>query len=242
MPNEVDAERPFIERNIKFTRLAYGLDKVESKDFPAEETLTLADIKRNDLTIKNIRLWEHRPLLATYAQLQEIRTYYKFVDVDNDRYQIDGNYRQVMLSARELSHQHLPSRIWINEHLTYTHGYGVVFGPVNQVTPEGLPEFFIKDIPPASTIDSVKIIRPEIYYRELANDYVFTKTTARELDYPSGDQNIYTTYEGRGGVTIDSFWRKVLFSAHHATLRILLSEDITRQSRILYHRQIQERV
>ena len=242
VPNEVDAERPFIERNIKFTRLAYGLDKVESKDFPAEEQLTLADLKRNEPTIKNIRLWEHRPLLATYAQLQEIRTYYKFVDVDNDRYQLNGTYRQVMLSARELSHQHLPSRIWINEHLTYTHGYGVVFGPVNQVTPEGLPEFFIKDIPPVSTIDSLKITRPEIYYGELANEYVFTKTTARELDYPSGDQNIYTTYEGRGGVTIDSFWRKVLFSAHHATLRILLSEDITRQSRILYHRQIQERV
>lgn len=242
VPNEVDAERPFIERNIKFTRLAYGLDKVESKDFPAEEQLTLEDLKRNDPTIKNIRLWEHRPLLATYAQLQEIRTYYKFVDVDNDRYQLDGTYRQVMLSARELSHQHLPSRIWINEHLTYTHGYGVVFGPVNQVTPEGLPEFFIQDIPPVSTLDSLKITRPEIYYGELANDYVFTKTTARELDYPSGDQNIYTSYEGRGGVTIDSFWRKVLFSAHHATLRILLSEDVTRQSRILYHRQIQERV
>jgi uncharacterized membrane protein (UPF0182 family) len=241
VPNEVDAEKPFIERNIQFTRLAYGLDKVESKDFPAEETLTLADLKRNDLTIKNIRLWEHRPLLATYAQLQEIRTYYKFVDVDNDRYQIDGNYRQVMLSARELSHQHLPSRIWINEHLTYTHGYGVVFGPVNQVTPEGLPEFFIKDIPPASS-DSLKITRPEIYYGELANEYVFTKTTARELDYPSGDQNIYTTYEGQGGVALDSFWRKLLFSAHHATLRILLSEDITPDSRVLYHRQIQERV
>ncbi|HXV79947.1 MAG TPA: UPF0182 family protein, partial [Candidatus Binatia bacterium] len=242
VPNEVEAERPFIERNIKFTRLAYGLDKVESKDFPAEEQLNLEDLKRNDPTIKNIRLWEHRPLLATYGQLQEIRTYYKFVDVDNDRYQLNGTYRQVMLSARELSHQHLPSRIWINEHLTYTHGYGVVFGPVNQVTPEGLPEFFIQDIPPVSTLDSLKITRPEIYYGELANEYVFTKTTASELDYPAGDQNIYTTYEGRGGVTIDSFWRKVLFSAHHATLRILLSEDITRQSRILYHRQIQERV
>jgi uncharacterized membrane protein (UPF0182 family) len=241
VPNEVDAERPFIERNIKFTRLAYGLDKVESNDFPAEERLTSADLKRNEATIKNIRLWEHRPLLATYAQLQEIRTYYKFVDVDNDRYEIDGTYRQVMLSARELSHQHLPSRIWINEHLTYTHGYGLVFGPVNQVTREGLPEFFIKDIPPASS-DSIKITRPEIYYGELANDYVFTKTTARELDYPSGDQNIYTSYEGRAGVPLDSFWRKVLFSTHHATLRILLSEDITRDSRILYHRQIQERV
>jgi uncharacterized protein len=241
VPNEVDAERPFIERNINFTRLAYGLDKIESKDFPAEERLTSADLKRNEATIKNIRLWEHRPLLATYAQLQEIRTYYKFVDVDNDRYQINGTYRQVMLSARELSHQHLPSRIWINEHLTYTHGYGVVFGPVNQVTREGLPEFFIKDIPPASTT-SIKITRPEIYYGELANDYVFTKTKARELDYPSGDQNIYTNYEGHGGVTVGSFWRKLLFSAHHATLRILLSDDITRDSRILYHRQIQERV
>ena len=156
VPNEVDAEKPFIERNIKFTRLAYGLDKVESKDFPAEEQLTAADLKRNESTIKNIRLWEHRPLLATYAQLQEIRTYYKFVDVDNDRYMIDGTYRQTMLSARELSHQHLPSRIWINEHLTYTHGYGLVFGRVNQVTPEGLPEFFVKDIPPVASVRIVE--------------------------------------------------------------------------------------
>jgi uncharacterized protein len=242
VPNEVEAEKPFIERNIKSTRLAYGLDKVESKDFPAEEKLTAADLKRNESTIKNIRLWEHRPLLATYAQLQEIRTYYKFVDVDNDRYMINGTYRQTMLSARELSHQHLPSRIWINEHLTYTHGYGLVFGPVNQVTPEGLPEFFVKDIPPVVTIESFKITRPEIYYGELANDYVFVKTTARELDYPAGDQNIYTSYEGGGGVPIDSFWRKLLFSAHQATLRIALSQDIAGQSRILLHRQIQERV
>ncbi len=241
VPNEVEAEKEYITRNIRFTRLAYGLDKVESKDFPAEENLTAADLKRNDATIKNIRLWEHKPLLATYAQLQEIRTYYKFVDVDNDRYQIDGTYRQVMLSARELSHQHLPSRIWINEHLTYTHGYGVVFGPVNQVTREGLPEFFIKDIPPVSS-DAIKVTRPEIYYGELANDYVFVKTDARELDYPSGDQNIYTTYEGSGGVSIGSLWRKLLFSARYGTLRILLSRDIKSESRILYHRQLGERV
>jgi uncharacterized membrane protein (UPF0182 family) len=240
VPNEVDAEREFIQRNIEFTRVAYGLDKIESKDFPAEESLTINDLKRNEGTIKNIRLWEHRPLLATYAQLQEIRTYYKFVDVDNDRYTIDGTYRQVMLSAREISHQHLPSRIWINEHLTYTHGYGVVFGPVNQVTPEGLPEFFVKDIPPVSK--TVKVTRPEIYYGELANDYVFVNTTARELDYPAGDQNIYTKYEGQGGVPIGSFWRKLLFSAHFATLRIALSRDIVSGSRVLYHRQIQERV
>lgn len=241
VPNEVAAERPFIERNIKFTRLAYGLDKIESKDFPAEEQLAAADLKRNDSTIKNIRLWDHRPLLAASAQLQEIRTYYKFVDVDNDRYVIDGNYRQMMVSARELSHQHLPSRIWINEHLTYTHGHGVVFGPVNQVGSGGQPEFFIKDIPPVST-GAIKITRPEIYFGELANDYVFVKTKAQELDYPAGDQNIYTTYEGSGGVLVGSFWRKLLFSAHHATLRILLSQDITGESRILYHRQIHERV
>ena len=241
VPNEINAERPFIQRNIEFTRRAYGLDKVESEDFPAEEELTAQDLKRNDLTIKNIRLWEHRPLLATYAQLQEIRTYYKFVDVDNDRYLIDGTYRQVMLSARELSHQHLPSRIWINEHLTYTHGYGVVFGPVNQVTREGLPEFFIKDIPPISA-GSIKITRPEIYYGELANDYVFVKTKAQELDYPAGDQNIYTNYTGKGGVSVSSLWRKLVFSARYATLKIALSNDVTGESRLLYHRQIHERV
>jgi hypothetical protein len=241
IPNEVEAERQFIERTIKFTRLAYGLDKIASQEFPAEEQLTAADIKRNDATIKNIRLWDHRPLLASYAQLQEIRTYYKFVDVDNDRYVIDDNYRQVMLSARELSHQHLQSRNWINEHLTFTHGYGVVFGPVNQVTSSGQPEFFIKDIPPVSTT-SLKVTRPEIYFGELANPYVLVKTSAQELDYPAGDQNIYTTYEGRGGVSIGSLWRKLVFSAHHTTLRMLLSQDLKPESRILFHKQIHERV
>jgi uncharacterized membrane protein (UPF0182 family) len=242
VPNEVNAERPFIERSIQFTRRAYGLDKIEAKEFPANEQLSPADLKRNEATLKNIRLWDHRPLLATYGQLQEIRTYYKFVDVDNDRYLIDGGHRQVMLSARELSYQHLPSRIWINEHLTYTHGYGVVFGPVNQVTPEGLPEFFIKDIPPVSTKPELKVTRPEIYFGELANDYVFVKTKARELDYAAGDQNVYTDYQGSGGVSVGSFWRKLLFSARFATLRVALSNDITAESRILYHRQIQERV
>jgi uncharacterized membrane protein (UPF0182 family) len=240
-PNEIAAERPFIERTIKFTRLAFGLDKIESKEFPAEERLSSADLKRHESTINNIRLWDHRPLLATYGQLQEIRPYYKFVDVDNDRYVIDGTYRQVMLSARELSHEHLQNRNWINEHLTFTHGHGLVFGPVNQVTSSGQPEFFIKDIPPV-TAASLKITRPEIYYGELANEYVLVKTTAQELDYPSGDQNIYATYEGQGGVPIGSLWQKLLFSARYATLRIFLSQDLRSESRILYHRQIQERV
>jgi uncharacterized membrane protein (UPF0182 family) len=240
-PNEAAAERLFIERNIKFTRLAYGLDKIETREFPAEDQLTPADLKRHASTIANIRLWDHRPLLATYAQLQEIRPYYKFVDVDNDRYVINDTYRQVMLSARELSHQHLQSRNWINEHLTFTHGHGLVFGPVNQVTSSGQPEFIVKDIPPVS-VGALKISRPEIYYGELANDYVLVRTKAQELDYPAGDQNIYATYQGRGGVGIGSLWRQLIFSAYYGTLRILLSQDINRESRILYHRQIHERV
>jgi len=241
VPNEISLETPYIERNIHFTRLGYGIDKVEGKEFPAEEDLTAQDLRRNDATVKNIRVWDHRPLLATYAQLQQLRTYYEFVNVDNDRYLIDGNYRQIMISARELSHEQLPSKLWINQHLNFTHGYGVVFGPVNQVTPEGLPEFFIKDIPPVFH-GPIRVTRPEIYYGELANDYVFVKTKAQELDYPAGDRNIYATYEGQGGVPLKSFWRKLLFSARFTTLKISLSDDMTKESRILFYRKIQERV
>ncbi len=241
VPNELVAETPYIQRNIRSTRHAYGLDRVEAQEFPVNEVLTAEDLQENDATVKNIRLWNYMPLLSTYAQLQQIRTYYEFVDVDNDRYHIDGNYRQVMLSARELSHEQLPSRIWINEHLVYTHGYGVVYSPVNQISKEGLPEFFVKDIPPVSN-GFIKVTRPEIYFGEVANDYVFVKTLAQELDYPAGDQNIYTTYEGEGGVPLRSFWRKLLYSARFATLRISLSNDITPESRILYYRKIQDRV
>ena len=241
VPNEIVAESPYITHNIRFTRQAYGLDRIDEQEFPAEETLTREDLRRNNLTIKNIRLWDHRPLLTTYSQLQEIRTYYKFLDVDNDRYQIDGEYRQVMLSAREMSYQHLPSRSWINEHLIFTHGYGVVLGPVNRITPEGLPEFLIKDIPPVSTTP-IKVTRPEIYFSEAANDYVIVKTQAQELDYPSGDKNVYSTYTGDGGVPLTSFGRKLLFASLFGTLKILLSQDLTSDSRIMYHRQISERV
>lgn len=241
IPNEIVAESPYIAHNIHFTRQAYGLDRIDEREFPAEETLNREALRRNDQTVKNIRLWDHRPLLTTYSQTQEIRTYYKFVDVDNDRYQIDGEYRQVMLSARELSHQHLPSRSWINEHLIFTHGYGVVLGPVNRITPEGLPEYLIKDIPPVST-GPINITRPEIYYGEVANDYVIVGTQAQELDYPSGDKNVYSTYTGQGGVPLSSFGRKLLFASRFGTLKILLSQDLTSDSRIMYHRQISERV
>ena len=245
VPNEMVAERPYIEQNIKYTRMAYGLDRIKEEEFPAEETLRAEDLLKNDATIKNIRLWDRRPLLVTYAQLQEIRTYYKFVDVDNDRYMVDGQLRQVMLSARELSYRNLPSRIWINERLTYTHGYGIVMGPVNRITPEGLPDFWIKDIPPAST-GPIKVTRPEIYYGEIANDvggdYVFVKTRAQELDYPAGDKNVYTSYTGQGGVPVQSVFRKMLFALRFGDIKILLSNDIIGESRVMYHREIEERV
>ena len=240
VPNEIVLEKPYLERNIRFTRLAYGLESIETRDFPADDRLTLEDIRRNDLTIKNIRLWDYAPLLQTYGQLQEIRTYYKFLDVDNDRYDIGGEYRQVMLSPRELSYAALPSRSWINEHLTYTHGYGVVMGPVNRISQEGLPEFFIKDIPPVSSMP-VKVNRPEIYFGEAANDYVFVHTKRPEFDYPVGDKNVYVRYEGKGGVPL-SFWKKILFALRFQSLTTLLSDDITAQSRIMYYRNVRERV
>jgi uncharacterized membrane protein (UPF0182 family) len=240
-PNEIVKEKPYIDFNIRYTRLAYGLDNIEEREFPADQALSLQDLRKNNATIKNIRLWDTRPLLATYSQLQEIRTYYKFTDIDIDRYTINGEYRQVTLSARELSSKDLPSRIWINERLTYTHGYGAVVSPVNRVTREGLPEFWVKDIPPVSSSD-LRISRPELYFSELANDYVFAKTRAKEFDYPAGDQNVYTTYEGRGGIPLGSFGRKVLFAARLGDIKLLLSNDLTPESRVLIYRNIRERV
>jgi len=161
--------------------------------------------------------------------------------VNNDRYFINGEYRQVMISPRELSYRNLPSRIWINEHLTYTHGYGIILGPVSRVSREGLPEFFIKDIPPVSSTD-VKVTRPEIYYGENTNDYVFVNTDALEFDYPLGDENKYTSYRGKGGVLLSSYLRKILFAVKFKTLKILLSNDLTSESRIMYYRNIMDRV
>jgi uncharacterized protein len=241
-PNELEAERPYIVHNIRMTRQAYGLERIVEREFPADETLDAGALQRNAPTIKNIRLWDHGPLLRTYGQLQEIRTYYKFMDVDVDRYSVNGEYRQVMLSARELSYQHLQaSRSWINEHLTFTHGYGAVVGPVNRVTPEGLPDFLVKDIPPRSQ-NFPTITRPEIYFGEIANDYVLVRTSSQELDYPAGDQNVYTTYKGRGGILLSSFFRKLVFAARFGEIKILLSNDLTDESRVLMHRPVAERI
>jgi uncharacterized protein len=242
-PNELAAERPFIEHNIRMTRQAYGLDRIEEKEFPADESLDARALARNEATIKNIRLWDYRPLLRTFGQLQEIRTYYKFVDVDNDRYRINGEYRQLMLSPRELSHQHLQGgRNWINEHLTYTHGYGVVVGPVTRITAEGLPEFLVKDIPPHSADGFPQVTRPEIYYGELGNDYVLVRTRSQELDYPRGDQNVYTRYEGRGGIPISTWARRLAFAARFGEPKIILSDYLTVDSRILMYRTVMPRI
>lgn len=240
-PNEMALELPYIEHNIRFTRLGYDLEKVETVPFDVNSRLTAAGIAANDATIKNIRLWDHAPLLKTYSQLQQIRTYYKFFDVDNDRYLVNGQYTQVMLSPRELSYADLPSKNWINERLIFTHGNGITFGPVSRISKEGLPEFFVKDIPTVSLAD-IKVTRPEIYYGELSNDYVVVKTKVPEFSYPTATGNINTTYAGRGGVQLDSLLKKVLFAAHFKTEKLLFSSDITNESRILYYRTIGQRV
>ncbi|MDO9308239.1 MAG: UPF0182 family protein [Deltaproteobacteria bacterium] len=240
-PNELALEMPYIENNLKFTRFGYDLDKIETVPFDVDTRLSAADIANNDATIKNIRLWDHAPLLKTYSQLQQIRTYYKFFDVDNDRYKVNGQYSQVMLSPRELSYADLPSKNWINERLIFTHGNGITFGPVSRISKEGLPEFFVKDIPAVSLAD-IKVTRPEIYFGELSNDYVVVGTKVPEFSYPTATGNINTTYAGKGGVPIDSLLKKALFAARFKTEKILLSSDITAKSRIIYNRNINERV
>ena len=240
-PNELSAERPYIEWNIEFTRAAYNVDDVEERDFADEKSLTPELLEANQLTVENIRLWDHRPLLSTYAQLQAIRTYYDFHDVDNDRYTIGGEYRQVMLSARELNYEALPSRTWVNERLTYTHGYGVVLSPVNRILREGEPDFLLKDIPPKGHAD-LKLDRPEIYYGETVNPYVFVRTKAQEFDYPVGDQNEYTDYEGDGGVPVGGWLKRLLWAFRFKSMSILLNTDVHPESRIMLYRRVLDRL
>src|SRR6266545_3064198 len=239
-PNELSKETPQLRRHIDATRRAWGLDRVLVRDLSGEARLTERDIQANRPTIDNVRLWDRDPLLQTFGQLQEIRTYYDFVSVDDDRYVVDGRYRQVMLSPRELNPASLPTRTFINERLTFTHGMGLTLGPVNQVTEEGLPVLFIKDLPPVSTV-SLRVTRPAIYFGELTDSWVFARTRQREFDYPSGDENIFTSYEGSGGVRVGSFWRRMVFAAYLRSLKVLLSSDITSDSRAMYVRNIRQR-
>jgi len=240
-PNELIKETPFIEHTIAGSLKAYGLENTESQILTGADELTADTIRANSLTVENIRLWDQEPLLDTLGQIQEIRTYYQFNSVDNDRYTIDGTYRQTLLSPRELKSSSLPNRTWINEHLTFTHGYGVSLSPVNQITPQGLPVLLIKDIPPRSSVD-LKVDQPEIYFGELSNDHVFVNTGTKEFDFPEGEKNVYKNYEGSGGFPVDSFLRKALLAARFKTLKILFSEDINNDSRVLMYRNISERV
>ena len=241
-PNELVKEGPFIEYNIAATRAAFNLDRVEERNLTGETTLSQKDITNNEATIKNVRLWDRKPLLDTFGQIQEIRTYYDFVSIDNNRYQIDGELRQIMLSPRELNTDNLPNKNFINERLTFTHGFGLAAGPVNQVTKEGLPVLFTKDIPPSSSVKTLGVKRPEIYFGELSSDYVFVNTRAAEFNFPKGEENVFQTYEGKAGVKIDSIVKKAAFALRFGQLRILLSNDITAQSKVLFHRNIKERV
>src|SRR3954451_7752843 len=239
-PTELTRETPYLRSHILATRQAWGLDSVETRELTGESNLTIADIRANAPTIDNVRLWDRDPLLQTFGQLQEIRTYYDFVSVDDDRYWIDGKYRQVLLSPRELNVRSLPTRTFINEHLTFTHGMGLTLSPVNQVTAEGLPVLFIKDLPPVSTT-SLKVSRPRLYYGELANDYVFVDTRQREFDHPSGEKNVYASYAGKGGVPIRSLIRRAVLAAQFGSSKILFSGDITDSTRVLYNRSLLQR-
>jgi len=244
-PNELVRERPYIANNIQFTRAAFGLDRIVQHPFPADTGMDAVDPAHNRATIDNIRLWDWRALQDTLRQIQEIRTYYDFPDIDIDRYQIDGQVRQVMLGTRELSIDKLPesSRNWINEKLIYTHGYGVTMNPVNGFTPEGLPTFLLSNMPVQSTTPSLTVKRPEIYFGELTNEDVYVKTHQREFNYPQGDTNSVTTYEGTGGVVLGGFFRRLLIALDRGDIaKLPFSDDVTSESRLLMRRNIRDRV
>lgn len=244
-PNELAKETPYIKHNIEFTRQAYDLAKINNQDYQlASSANANADVlTENKATIDNIRLWDDRPLLSTYRQLQEIRFYYRFNDVDVDRYILNGDYRQVMLSAREFDYTQVPSsaKTWVNQRLKYTHGYGLVMNPVNEVTADGLPVLFVKNIPPVSQTD-LKITEPGIYYGELTEDYVYTGMDTYEFDYPRGDENAFTKYDGLGGVPLNNWWRRLAYAYEQGSLKILISNYFTPNSRIHYYRQVSDRV
>lgn len=243
-PNEITFEEPYIENNIEFTRYGFKLNNVEEREFPASETFTQQMVERNQNLFSNIRLWDYRALDAVYKQFQEIRLYYEFVDVDIDRYTINDEYRQVMVSAREMEIENLPaqSQTFVNQRFKYTHGYGITLTTVNDFTSQGLPNLLIKDIPPKNKYSSLKVERPEIYYGELTNSHVIVNTKEDEFDYPRGEENVYVHYEGNGGVEISNIWRKFLFGWKFDGTRLFLSGYPTSESRIMFHRQIEDRV
>ena len=243
-PNEITVEKPYIRNNIEFTRNGFNLDKVIESEYPATEEFTRRTLKENNELFSNVRLWDYRALDAVFKQFQEIRLYYEFADVDIDRYTIDSIYREVMISAREMQTKNLPlqSQTFVNKRFKYTHGYGIVLNKVNEFTQEGLPNLLIKDIPPESRYQDLKISKPQIYYGELSSGHVVANSSEPEFDYPSGENNVYSKYEGRGGVQLSSRWRKFLYGWKFDGTRFFFSSYPTRESRLMFHRQIQERI
>jgi uncharacterized membrane protein (UPF0182 family) len=244
-PNELVREQPYISHNIEFTRRGFGLTRIASRPFPAETTVQAADAANNQATLQNIRLWDWRVLQDTLRQLQEIRTYYDFPDIDIDRYVIDEALRQVMVATRELNVSKLPesSRTWINEKLIYTHGYGLTMNAVNGFTAEGLPALLLKDMPVQSATSSLTVSRPEVYFGEMTNTDVYVKTRQQEFNYPHGETNSLTSYEGTGGILLGGFFRRLLIALDRGDIgKLPFSDDVTAESRLLMRRNVRERV
>ncbi|MEM8828584.1 MAG: UPF0182 family protein [Cyanobacteria bacterium P01_G01_bin.19] len=262
-PNELAKEEPYIERSIAMTRRAFNLDNIEAQTFNPQGELTAQDIANNDSTIKNIRLWDTRPILQTNRQLQQIRPYYQFHDADIDRYLLsetgsveDGDKQQVIIAARELDYAQVIdiAKTWVNEHLIYTHGYGFTLSPVNRVAEGGLPYYYVKDIGAGSqefgTLsisdrvirNSIPIGKPRIYYGELTNPYIMTSTKVRELDFPSGEENVYTVYDGTGGIKIGNYFRRVLFAEYLKDWQMLFAQNFTVDTKLLFRRNIKQRI
>ncbi|MCD6145776.1 MAG: UPF0182 family protein [Methanosarcinales archaeon] len=245
-PSEMNLEKPYIEDNIRFTRIAYGLSDVEEKTFPVEMNLTPEIIASSSETMDNVRILDWRPLTQTYRQTQEMRLYYDLSGIDIDRYEINGKYTEVMIAPREMNQAQISenAKTWVNLHLVYTHGFGVVMSPVNSVTREGMPNYLIKDIPPVYTVpdENLRVDVPQLYYGEEDNDFVLVNTRTPEFDYPKGDTNAYINYDGRGGVQLDSFAKKLAMAVRFSDIKILLSSDVTPESRIMFDRSIRERI
>lgn len=242
-PNELQLETPYLENNIKMTRMGFGLDNVREVEYQADDTLTISDIRNNQDAVDNIRLWDPRLLIATYKQLQEIRSYYEFYNVDNDRYMIDGQQTQVMLSAREIART-LPSQsdTWVNRKMQYTHGYGLTMSPVTETTRQGEPRLIVRDLPPVYSSPDLRIDNPAIYYGENSSGYYIVNTGVEELHYPAGDENVYTHYSGQGGIEFSSFFRTLLFAWELGDINIILSDYIHNESRLQIWRSVQERI
>ncbi len=269
LPNELEREKPYLERTIRMTRAAFSLDQIDEEPFDPQGELSFADIQNNRQTIDNIRLWDARPLLQTNRQLQQIRLYYEFADADIDRYTFRVNFndpearvrqterQQVIIAPRELDYSSVPeqAQTWVNKHLVYTHGYGFTLSPVNQVGEGGLPKYYVKDIGTGQEEeagqlrtaspqirDSIPIGKPRIYYGELTDNYVMTRTQQPELDYPTGEDNAYNTYDGRGGISIGNWWRRGIFAEYLKDWQMLFTQNFTPETTLLMRRDIEERV